>query len=99
MKSTSLTSPASGSVSVSVSNSSVFFRMSYKWSQAACSLLNLASLVAQKVKNLPPMQETQVRSLGQEDPLEKGLASRSSILAWRIPWTEELGWLQSNCSL
>ena len=46
------------------------------------------------VKNLPPMQETQVRSLGQEDPLEKGLASRSSILAWRIPWTEEPGGLQ-----
>ena len=46
------------------------------------------------VKNLPPMQETQVRSLGQEDPLEKGLASHSSILAWRIPWTEEPGGLQ-----
>ena len=45
----------------------------------------MASLVAQMVKNLPPMQETQVRSLGQEDPLEKGLASHSSILAWRIP--------------
>jgi len=54
----------------------------------------MASLVAQMVKNLPPMQETQVRSLGQEDPLEKGLASRSSILAWRIPWTEEPGGLQ-----
>ena len=54
----------------------------------------MASLVAQMVKNLPPMQETQVRSLGQEDPLEKGLASHSSILAWRIPWTEEPGGLQ-----
>ena len=43
------------------------------------------------VKNLPAMQETQVPSLGQEDPLEKGMATHSSILAWRIPWTEERG--------
>ena len=41
------------------------------------------------IKNLPAMQETQARSLGQEDPLEKGMATHSSILAWRIPWTEE----------
>ena len=47
-----------------------------------------ASLVAQTVKNLPPKQETRVRSLGQEDPLENGVATHSSILAWRIPWTE-----------
>ena len=47
------------------------------------------------VKNLPAMQETQVRSLGWEDPLEKGMATHSSILAWRIPWTEEPGGLQS----
>ena len=47
------------------------------------------------VKNLPGMQETQVRSLGQEDPLEKGLAAHSSIHAWRIPQTEEPGGLQS----
>ena len=47
------------------------------------------SLVAQIVKNLPAMQETQVQSLGCEDPLEKGLSTHSSILAWRIPWTEE----------
>ena len=47
------------------------------------------------VKNLPAMQETQVRSLGQEDPLEKEMATHSSILAWRIPWTEEPGGLQS----
>ena len=52
-------------------------------------------MVAQMVKNLPAMQETQVRSLGQEDPLEKGMATRSSIIAWRIPWTEEPGGLQS----
>ena len=47
------------------------------------------------VKNLPAMQETQVLSLGLEDPLEKGLATHSSILAWRISWTEEPGGLQS----
>ena len=58
-----------------------------------------SSLVAQMVKNLPVLQETQVRSLGQEDPLEKGMATHSSILAWRIPWTEESGKLQSMGSL
>ena len=47
------------------------------------------------VKNLPAMQETPVVSLGWEDPLEKGMATHSSILAWRIPWTEEPGGLQS----
>ena len=45
------------------------------------------------VKNLPAMQETQVQSLGQEDPLEKGIGIHSSILAWRIPWAEESGGL------
>ena len=54
----------------------------------------LASLVAQMVKNLPQMRETQVQSLGQEDPLEKGMATHSNTLAWRISWTVELGWLQ-----
>ena len=54
-----------------------------------------ASLVAQMVKNLPAVLETQVQSLGQEDPLKKGMATHSSILAWRIPWTEDPGWLQS----
>ena len=49
----------------------------------------VASLAAQTVKNLPAMQETRVRSLGQEDSLEKGMATLSSILAWRNPWTEE----------
>ena len=49
------------------------------------------SLVAQMVKNLPAIQETWIRSLGQEGPLEKGMATHSSILAWRIPWTEEPG--------
>ena len=52
-----------------------------------CRLLTWASLVAQLVKNLPPMQETWVRSLGWEDPLEKGKATHTSILAWRIPGT------------
>ena len=47
------------------------------------------------IKNLPIMQETQVQSLGQEDPPEKGMATHSSILAWRIPWTEEPDGLQS----
>ena len=47
------------------------------------------------VKNLPAIQEMRVRSLGQEDPLEKEVATHSSILAWRIPWTEEPGGLQS----
>ena len=51
--------------------------------------------MAQMVKNLPVMQETQVQSLAQEDSLEKGMAAHLSILAWRIPWTEELGELQS----
>ena len=54
-----------------------------------------ASLVTQMVKNLPAIQEAQVQSLGQEDPLEKGMATHFSILAWRIPWTEEPGGLQS----
>ena len=51
--------------------------------------------MAQMVKNLPTMQETQVRSLGWEDPLEKGMATHSRILAWRTPRTEEPGGLQS----
>ena len=57
-----------------------------------------ASLVAQTVKNLPAMQEMWVRSLGWEDPLEKGMAIHSSILAQRILWTEEPGGLQSTGS-
>ena len=54
--------------------------------------------MAQMVQNLPAMWETRVQSLGQEDPLEKGMATHSSILAWRIPWTEEPGRLQSRGS-
>ena len=55
----------------------------------------IAPLVAQRLKCLPEMQETRVRSLGQEDPLEKEMATHSSILVWRIPWKEEPGRLQS----
>ena len=55
----------------------------------------LSSLVAQMVKNLHAVQETQVQSLGWEDPLEKQMTTPSSILAWKIPWTEEPGGLQS----
>ena len=57
-----------------------------------------ASLMAQRLKRLPAVQETQVRSLGWEDPLEKEMATHSSILAWEIPWTEEPGGLQSTGS-
>ena len=62
---------------------------------ATCSSILWASLVAQKVKNLPAMQEIGVQSLGWEDPLEKVMATCSSIPAWKIPWTEEPGVLQS----
>ena len=58
----------------------------------------MASLVAQLVQNPPAMQETQVQSLGWEDPLEKEMATQSSILAWRIIWTEEPGGLH-KCDL
>ena len=60
------------------------------------SSIALASLVAQSIKNPPAMQVTQVRSLGWEDPLEKGMATHSSILVWRIPWTEESGGLAKS---
>ena len=57
--------------------------------------MNLPSLVAQTVKRLPTMREIRVRSLGQEDPLEKEMATHSRTLAWKIPWTEKPGRLQS----
>ena len=60
-----------------------------------CGIVIRAFLMTQMVKNLLAMQETWVGSLGQEDPLKKGMATDSSILAWRIPWTEEPGKLQS----
>ena len=70
----------------SSSTSGTTVSLSFQW----------GSLVAQKLKRLPAMRETWVRSLGQEDPLEKEMATHSSILAWRIPWTEEPGGLQST---
>ena len=59
-----------------------------------CPLFYIPSLVVQTVKNLPTVLETWVQSLGQKDPLEKDMATHSSILVWRIPWTEEPGGLQ-----
>ena len=64
------------------------FKLKYSW-------VAISQLVAQTVKNLPAVQETRVQSLGQEDPLEEGMAAHSSILAWRIPQTEEPEGLQS----
>ena len=58
-------------------------------------VVDWTSLVAQLVKNPPAKQETWIRSLGQEDPLKKGMATHSSIFAWEIPWAEEPGRLQS----
>ena len=60
-----------------------------------CEPIPWAFLEAQMVKNLPAVQDTQVQSLDWEDPLEKEMAAHSSILAWEIPWSEELGGLQS----
>ena len=74
------------------------FLLVLKRQKIARALNAWASLVAQMVNNLPAMQETQVQSLGQEDILEKGLATHSNILAWKIPWTEEIGGLQSTGS-
>ena len=65
------------------------------WDFSGSLTLFWASLVAQVVKNLPAMQKAWVQSLSWEDPLEKGMATHFSILAWRIPWTEEPGGLQS----
>ena len=70
-------------------NSSICYRIS------SSQLITILFIMAQRVKHLPVMRKTQVRSLGWEDPLEKEMATHSSILAWRIPWTEEPGSLQS----
>ena len=88
-----------------ISASSAFFKPRlYIWKFLVCVLLkpslkdfeyNLATLVAQRLKHLPAMWETWVRSLGWEAPLEKEMATHSSILAWRIPWREEPSRLQS----
>ena len=65
------------------------------WTESLCPPNIQTSLVAQTVKRLSIMQETRVRSLGREDPLEKETAIHSSTVAWKIPWTEEPGKLQS----
>ena len=65
----------------------------YQWILEIYTMHDGASLVAQTVKNLSAVQETWVQSLGQEDPLQKGMSTHSSILAWRISWTEEHGGL------
>ena len=59
-------------------------------------MANGSSLVAQKLNRLPEMQESRLQSLGREDPLEKEMSTHSSILAWRIPWMEEPGGIQST---
>ena len=75
-----------------VTRVSASFIMLHLW---ICATLFKASLVAQMVKHLPTVWETWVRFLGREDPLEKEMAIHSSILAWKIPWMEEPGRLQS----
>ena len=69
--------------------------MIHRMSQDIVKQLSLGFLLAQTVKNLPAMWETWVRSLDWEDPLEEGIATHSSTLVWRIPWTKEPGGLQS----
>ena len=71
-----------------------FFSLQNSTKVGLVVIVSNSSLVAQMVKRLPTVQETQVQSLGQEDPLEKEMATHSSILAWKIPWTEEPGRLQ-----
>ena len=75
----------------------MFFNCVFNWSEVNVQyyMSYKASLVAQLVKSLPAMQETRVRVLGQEEPLEKEMATHPCILAWRITWTEEPGRLQS----
>ena len=67
----------------------------YLWFSGTSLWASLVAQMVKKKKNLPAMQEMWVQSLGREDPLEKGMATHSSILSWRIPWTEEAGRLQS----
>ena len=71
------------------------FKMTVEMLAIFLALIDLSSLVAQSVKSLPAMQETWVQSLCREDPLEKKIATHSSVLTWRIPWAEEPGRLQS----
>ena len=71
------------------------FKIFFLFMQLPTPHFLITMAVAQRFKCLPAMQETRFRSLGWEDPLEEGMATHSSILAWRIPWTEEPGGLQS----
>ena len=82
----------------SISRWLTFFAKNKCWILSAdfSACIETASLVAQRLNHLPPMQKTRVQSLGREDPLEKEMVTHSSILAWRIPWTEESGRLQST---
>ena len=73
----------------------LFTTLSLSYERLHVFLITCKSLVAQRLKRLPPMRETRVRSLGREDPLEKEVVTHSSILAWRIPWMEKSGRLQS----
>ena len=83
----------SGFTLIAQSNNTAKKRNETNWASYYCSFR--VSLVAHSVNNLPAVQETQVRSVDQEDPLEKEMSTHSSILAQRIPWTEEPGGLQS----
>ena len=77
----------------------IFRKKKKKQSILSLLLPSRGSLVTQTVKNLPEMPENKIRSLGQEDPLEKGMATHSSIPAWRIPWTQEPGRLHGVAEL
>ena len=77
-------------------NNANFVKFKTRLNQATGKIIKKASLVAQRFKRLPAVWETQVQSLGWEDPLEKEMTTHSSILAWRIPWREEPGRLQST---
>ena len=72
-----------------------FFTLHFSLNICMLYIFGCSNVVTQMVKNLPTMQETQVRSLGREVPLEKEMATYSGILAWKIPWAEEPGRLQS----
>ena len=85
--------PSSSSFGVTAQSQFLGNTFTCSWSFSGCFTLG-TSLVAQMVKNPPLMWGTWVQSLDWEDPLEKGMATHSSILAWGIPWTEEPGWLQ-----
>ena len=85
---------STSSLNLVPSQPAIYPSSSFKWPL----MILWASLVAQRLKRLPAMRETWVRSLGCEDPLEKEMATHSSILAWRIPWMEEPGGLQSTGS-